>query len=170
MPTKERTATLVEDVSFTVRARVTVDGLDAAPEVGRNVRNIFSAMVAGSSDTDERETWFRERMEQEIKATHPEVLYAEVLVCTSDDPTDHQGLTCPVHERVETNRTGMISFSDIIEIAAYNVSEDNENTEYDRALFDLIAQAFGIEEMPTDERMSEVRNLVLQRKAEVYGR
>lgn len=99
MPIKDRTLTLVEDMSFTIRTRVTLDAQDTnADHIGNDIRNIFSAFVAGASDTRERETYFREQMEAEIKAAHPTVLYAEVLVCSSDDPNNHQGATCPVHE------------------------------------------------------------------------
>lgn len=47
----------------------------------------------------------------------------------------------------------MISRSDLIEMAAFLASEDGENAEYDRALSELIADAFG-EEGVTHEAMS----------------
>lgn len=92
-------ALITQEMSLTVRVLVETPD-DPIPQsepnhVSENIQNIFLAMTVGASDLDE--SYFDTDFALEIEKVHPGTT-ASVVFCTSTDPTNHQGDTCPVHE------------------------------------------------------------------------
>lgn len=61
--------------------------------------------------------------------------------------------------------TGTSTFDDAVREARDLVSEDGENPEYDRAIYELLARIWGVPGMFTDDRAAEIEQLVRESKA-----
>lgn len=87
----------------------------------------------------------------------PVVGPAALRTCLPDDGTKTEA------ELIEQSKVGVVSYEQIMATACDMVSEHGENGEYDRAVYEFIANLFGIEGYPTYERMTVVEAEVRER-------
>ena len=84
------------DISYMVDEKVSSE---VESWIEDNLEDAIESASVGASGVDYTSDEFLDAVEKAVKATLAGITFTvQANLCTSDDPTNHQGDTCPVHE------------------------------------------------------------------------